>query len=192
VSTPRLSHTSYLVLGLIGGMGAATPYELKQTVGTSLGYFWSFPHSQLYSEPDRLVGLGLLAVDQEAGGRRRKRYSITDAGREVLRAWLRDPEAGRAEVREPGLLKLFFGALADEADVTRLARARVRIYQEELRRYEEIEQSVAGEPSLSYPYATLRLGIAWVRACLTFWQDIAERPPGGAAELRAGTKIAPQ
>jgi PadR family transcriptional regulator, regulatory protein AphA len=178
VSTPRLSHTSYLVLGLTAGMGSATPYELKQMVNASLGHFWPFPHSQLYSEPDRLVELGLLEVDQEDEGRRRKRYSVTEAGRTALKAWLHDPEAGRAEVREPGLLKLFFGALADDDDMTRLARARVKLYAEELERYEAIEKDIASEADLRYPHATLRLGIAWVKACLTFWEEIAGHPPG--------------
>jgi PadR family transcriptional regulator, regulatory protein AphA len=177
MSTPRLSHTSYLVLGLVGGLGAATPYELKQVVNASLGYFWSFPHSQLYSESDRLVELGLLDVDQEAEGRRRKRYSLTAAGRSALEAWLRDPAAGRAEIREPGLLKLFFGGLAEPEDMTRLARARVALYSEELGRYEAIEKAIMGDAGLRYPYATLRLGIAWARACLAFWAEIAERPP---------------
>jgi PadR family transcriptional regulator, regulatory protein AphA len=174
VSTPRLSHTSYLVLGLVAGMGAATPYDLKQMVSTSLGYFWSFPHSQLYSEPDRLAALGLLEVDKEDEGRRRKRYSITPAGRAELAAWLHDPEAGRAEVREPGLLKLFFGQLAGEGDMTRLARARAQVYAEELARYEAIDKEIAGHPDLRYPRATLQLGIAWARACLTFWTEAAE------------------
>jgi PadR family transcriptional regulator, regulatory protein AphA len=178
VSTPRLSHTSYLVLGLVSGLGKATPYELKQMVNASLGYFWTFPHSQLYSEPDRLADLGFLEVDQEEEGRRRKRYSITEAGRAELQAWLRDPDAERAEVREPGLLKLFFGALADGDDMTRLAQARVKLYTEELSRYEAIEKTIIDEPDLRYPYATLRLGIAWVKACLAFWAEIAERPPG--------------
>jgi PadR family transcriptional regulator AphA len=178
VSTARLSHTSYLVLGLVSGLGQATPYELKQMVNTSLGYFWTFPHSQLYSEPDRLADLGLLEVNQEDEGRRRKQYSITEAGRAELTAWLRDPDAGRAEVREPGLLKLFFGALAEGEDMTRLAQARVKLYTEELERYEAIEKAIIGEPDLRYPYATLRLGVAWAKACLTFWTEIAERPPG--------------
>ena len=178
MSTPRLSHTSYLVLGLVSGLGKATPYELKQMVNTSLGYFWTFPHSQLYSEPDRLADLGLLEVDQEDEGRRRKQYSITEAGRAELDVWLRDPDAGRAEVREPGLLKLFFGALAEGEDMTRLAQARVKLYTEELERYEAIEKTIIDEPDLRYPYATLRLGVAWVKACLAFWAEIAERPPG--------------
>jgi PadR family transcriptional regulator, regulatory protein AphA len=179
MSTPRLSHTSYLVLGLVAELGAATPYELKQVVNASLGCFWSFPHSQLYSEPDRLADLGLLEVDQEEAGRRRKRYSITGAGREALLAWLRDPEAERAEVREPGLLKLFFGGLADEEDMTQLARARVKLYEQELARYAEMEKAIKDEPEMSYPYATLRLGISWARACLAFWTELADgQPPG--------------
>jgi PadR family transcriptional regulator, regulatory protein AphA len=175
---PRLSHTSYLVLGLVAGLGAATPYELKQMVNASLGYFWTFPHSQLYSEPDRLVELGLLDVDQEDEGRRRKQYSITEAGRTALKAWLHDPEAGRAEVREPGLLKLFFGELAEDGDMTRLARARITLYTKELQQYEALEEMISGDADLRYPYATLRLGIAWARACLAFWEEIAEHPPG--------------
>ena len=98
VSTARLSHTSYLVLGLVAGLGAATPYELKQMVNASLGHFWPFPHSQLYSEPERLAELGLLQVEQESSGRRRKRYSITGAGREALTAWLKDTDGERTEM----------------------------------------------------------------------------------------------
>lgn len=182
MSMPRLSHTSYLVLGLVAGMGPVTPYELKQVVNASLGCFWSFPHSQLYSEPERLAGLGLLEVDQEAAGRRRKRYSVTPAGREAMLAWLRDPDAERAEIREPGLLKLFFGALADDEDMTRLASARVKLYQQELDQYAEMERAIKDDPDMAYPYATLRLGISWARACLAFWTELAgEQSPAGPA-----------
>jgi DNA-binding PadR family transcriptional regulator len=173
VSTSRLSHTSYLVLGLVAGLGAATPYELKQMVNASLGCFWSFPHSQLYSEPERLADLGLVQVDQEASGRRRKRYSITEAGREALTAWLKDPDAERSEMREPGLLKLFFGALADAGDMARLAQTRVWHYERELDRYTAIEKAIVDDPDMAYPYATLRLGISVTRACLAFWSELA-------------------
>jgi PadR family transcriptional regulator, regulatory protein AphA len=174
MSTPRLSSTSYLVLGLVEGLDGATPYELKQVVSASLGNFWTFPHSQLYSEAERLAGLGLLDVDQEPGGRRRKRYAITEAGREVLRSWLSDPEIERTEIRDPGLLKLFFGELAGAGDMTRLAEAHVRHYQQELENYADIEKNIAEEPAMRYPYATLRLGITMAEAFLAFWTEVAE------------------
>jgi DNA-binding PadR family transcriptional regulator len=174
MSTSRLSNTSYLVLGLVEGLEGATPYDLKQMVSMSLGYFWSFPHSQLYSEPDRLVKLALLEVEQEQGGRRRKRYTITESGHEALQEWLQDPEAERMELRDAGLLKLFFGELAGEEDITRLAQARAAACEQELKEYEKIEQDIADVPDMRYPYATLRLGIACVRTFRDFWADVAE------------------
>src|SRR5205807_9741462 len=112
MSNDKLTPTSYLVLGLIALLGRATSYDLKSVVGRSIGYFWSFPHSQLYAEPDRLVGMGLLAEDRESTGRRRRIYSITDAGRTELESWLRDPDTEPPEFRIMGTLKLFFGNLA--------------------------------------------------------------------------------
>ena len=179
MSTPRLSSTSYLVLGLVDGLGGATPYELKQMVNASIGYFWTFPHSQLYSEPERLAGLGLLEVDQEESGRRRKRYTVTEAGHDTLQTWLKDPQTERSEIREPGLLKLFFGELAEPGDMTRLADSHVRHYQQELENYAELEKNIADQPAMRYPYATLQLGISMSQALLAFWTEVAEgRLPG--------------
>ena len=48
---PSLTPTSYLVLGLVARQGECTSYDMKRTVSGSIGYFWTFPHSQLYAEP---------------------------------------------------------------------------------------------------------------------------------------------
>lgn len=78
MSTPPLSTTSYVVLGMIALRGPSTSYDLKRAIGHSVGYFWSFPHAQLYSEPKRLTRLGLLDLHEENAGRRRKTYTLTD------------------------------------------------------------------------------------------------------------------
>ena len=80
MSRSTLTPVSYLVLGWID-RGPATPYELKRMSAHSVGYFWEFPHSQLYAEPTRLTKLGLLEEKQELTGRRRRVYSITDEGK---------------------------------------------------------------------------------------------------------------
>src|SRR5438105_15441001 len=108
MSNANLAPVSYLVLGIVGFLGQATSYAMKRLVGMSIGYFWTFPHSQLYAEPERLVTMGLLEERREEGGRRRRLYSITDAGREELKDWLSDPEIPPIEMRDTGTLKLFF------------------------------------------------------------------------------------
>src|SRR2546422_1923324 len=121
MSNDKLSPTSYVVLGVVAFLGRATPYDMKRLVGMSIGYFWTFPHSQLYAEPARLVEMGLLEEQREEGGRRRRTYSITDAGMEELKDWLADPETPPIEMRDTGTLKLFFGNLAGPENVRKLA-----------------------------------------------------------------------
>src|SRR5207248_5337783 len=71
---------------------------------------WSVPHAQLYVEPARLAAAGFLHEEREEGGRHRKRYTLTDEGRRTLEEWRKTPTAEMTELRDAGLLKLFFGA----------------------------------------------------------------------------------
>lgn len=183
-AAPRLSPTSYVVLGLIGLRGPSTPYDLKRAVGRSVGYFWPFPHSQLYDEPERLVGAGLLAVDQEAGGRRRKIYSITDAGRRAVRQWLAEPVGEAFQLRNPAELKLFFAELGEPGNVTELAREQVRLHEERLAELDAIgERFTAAEPGdLGHRLVPLELGRELERTALRFWRKVAAGDAGAAPE----------
>ncbi len=163
-----LSPTSYIVLGLLDWSGEATPYELKQFVARSVGNFWSVPHSQLYSEPERLARAGLLTERREEEGRRRRLFSLTDAGREALSAWRaersRDP---LPELRDPGLLRLFFGA-----DPRELAAVRVEAHRAKLREYEDLLASGPAEAPRG-PRLALEAGIRHEREWVRFWEELA-------------------
>jgi DNA-binding PadR family transcriptional regulator len=106
----RLTTTSYAVLGLLDLLGEATPYTLKQALERSIENFWPVPHTTFYDEPARLAQAGYLSERQEPGGRRRRVYSLTDSGREALRAWADSPELAPQQLRDEGLLKIFAGA----------------------------------------------------------------------------------
>jgi PadR family transcriptional regulator, regulatory protein AphA len=166
------------VLGLVA-RGAATPYELKQKVARSVGYFWMFPHSQLYSEPARLAELGLLEEQREQEGRRRRVYSITEAGTRALTDWLREPTSETPQVRDTGLLKLFFGDVLSEDELVALARAQEQSHRERLAVYEALEQSVPDDATqAAFPRKTLHMGLLMERAFVEFWGDIAASRAG--------------
>ena len=86
----RLTGTSFAVLSLLDVLGPSSPYDLKQALEKSVENFWPVPHTTFYAEPTRLARGGFLSERQEAGGRRRKLYSLTDAGREALRWGVND------------------------------------------------------------------------------------------------------
>ena len=176
VSTGRLSNTSYVVLGMIGLRGPATPYDLKRGIGHSVGYFWPFPHAQLYAEPERLERMGLLAVQPEDSGRRRKVYTLTDAGRRALREWLASPTNVHFQMRDVAELKLFFSELGDPADVPRLAREQVAQHEQRIHEYEQMQDRFGDQPSVAKRMVTLRLGLEMEHAALRFWQSLASEP----------------
>ncbi len=106
----RLTSTSYVVLGLIEQQGPSSPYDLKGYLEKSVENFWPVPHTTFYAEPTRLASAGYLTERQEAHGRRRKLYALTDRGRDALRAWVGEPTAAPPQLRDEVMLKVFFGA----------------------------------------------------------------------------------
>ncbi len=103
--------TSPITYGLLGMLAVRplTGYELTQQVRRSLRFVWPASEGHLYREQKRLVELGWATVEQEpAGERSRKRYSITEAGRAALSAWL-DTEPEEPHFQVEGALRVFFG-----------------------------------------------------------------------------------
>lgn len=172
MSDGQLTPVSYVVLGLVAE-GATTPYDMKQKAARSVGYFWNFPHSQLYAEPARLAELGLLAEEREPAGRRRRVYTITPAGREALDAWVREPTSEQPQIRDTGLLKLFFGEGLSPDELSALARAQEAAHRARLAVYESIAEDV---PNPNHA-AVVRAGLLHERTFADFWREVAATPP---------------
>ena len=163
----ELTRTSFIVLGLIELSGSATPYDLKMTVAGGLGNFWSVQHAQLYTETARLAADGYLDEKREETGRRRKLYSLTAAGREALHAWAAEPSSEIYELRDVGLLKLFFGA-----DPKVIAPAQLEAHRGKLAEYEALH-ALAADAAPPGPRLVLESGIAHERVYVEYWERLA-------------------
>jgi PadR family transcriptional regulator, regulatory protein AphA len=170
----RLSPTSYVVLGTIALRGPSTSYDLKRAVGRSIGYFWHFPHAQLYSEPQRLVELGLLDAETEAEGRRRRTFRLTDAGRKELRAWLAEPTPEHFQMRDIAELKLFFNEAGDPENVPALAHDQITQHEERIAVYEAMVERFGDDSQAQPRMITLELGLEMEHAALRFWSALAD------------------
>ncbi|HEY0318134.1 MAG TPA: PadR family transcriptional regulator [Solirubrobacterales bacterium] len=152
----RLTGTSYALLALLDEFGEATSYEIKQALERSIENFWPVPHTTAYEEPARLAAAGYLSARQESGGRRRRIYALTDAGREALAAWAAEPTAAPPQMRDELLLKVFAGA--DPAALLEARAAWHREKLEELGGY--LEQARAAE-GYERSERTLMAGVAY-------------------------------
>lgn len=173
----RLSPTSYVVLGLINLRGPSTPYELEAAVQKSVEYFWKFPHSQLYREPDRLARAGYLTVEQESGGRRRKVFSLTSQGKDALDEWLSRPGDDVVQVRDEAVLQLFFSDHLPAESLVALAEREIALYEERLENYSRIAARQQPKHGENRRMAPLWLGMRLAEVFREFWQEVAADPP---------------
>jgi PadR family transcriptional regulator, regulatory protein AphA len=193
MSSERLTPTSYLILGLLAREGPSTPYELERHVRATVGNFWSFPHTLLYTVPPRLAELGLATERRERDGRRRRVFAITGDGRRALAAWLEQPSGEPTELRDLGLLQLFFADLAAPEARVQLAdqqlaihRARLSAYEEDARPGRGSDDPRPGDRTVErWRGETLRMGLLYERAAVDFWQQVANAPPRDGAKAKA-------
>jgi len=117
----KVNRSRFALLGLLG-LQPMTGYEIKGWIAESIGYFWSESYGQIYPQLKKLVTDGLArveAVPDEA--RTKKRYHITEAGREALETWLKEPTPP-VPLRLEFLLKIFFGHQTEVAHTVDLLR----------------------------------------------------------------------
>jgi DNA-binding PadR family transcriptional regulator len=164
----KLTPTSYIVLGLLEAAGVeATPYDLKQAMAISVDNFWSTPHAQVYREPERLAAAGYVTERREDEGRRRRFFAITDKGRDALERWRREAPDELPELRNAGVLKVFFGA--DPAEV---AAHQLPLHRAKLAEYERVRDEL-GEVMPPAQRRALELGIRHEQAMVGLWRDLA-------------------
>ncbi len=144
-----------------------TPYELKQLAAESVLNFWSLPHTQIYTQCDRLTEAGLLAERREQTGRRRRSFTITKDGRTAMDAWRANVAESHMELRDMGLLKLFFGA-----DPKKLAAEQFTAHSERLAEYERIADE-RGEFMSEGQLLTLNTGLKFERDFVAFWKRMS-------------------
>jgi PadR family transcriptional regulator AphA len=168
------SGTAPSILGLLSWY-PMSGYELKATIESTIGNFWSESFGQIYPELHRLERQGLVTSQLEPGEnpKSKRRYSITDAGRDELRRWLTQQPKERPP-RNELLLKIFFGLRAGpEAILPYVREARERFQQRitALRQGEaSIQEAQKGNPHLPYWLITMRNGLLQYEAMLT-WCD---------------------
>lgn len=119
----KLRPPSYLVLGMLR-LGARSGYAIKKATDISTRVFFPTSLAQVYPELARLESDGLVTRHEDPhGGRSRSSYELTVEGEEALLAWLRSQRFAPTQLRDEGLLRLFFAdALAHDDQIALVRR----------------------------------------------------------------------
>jgi PadR family transcriptional regulator, regulatory protein AphA len=157
----ELSPTAYVILGMVS-REPRSGYEIKAAVDNTTRFFWAASYGQIYPDLKKLSAAGLVeGIDASQGDRKRTRYAITADGEAALKDWLREPPAA-SEMREEGLLKLFFSGLLAPEEAAATLRVMGQRRRELGQRLREMEPKILEkEQSDPFPLMVLRGGIEY-------------------------------
>jgi len=142
-----------VILGLLA-IGPRSGYDIKATVDRSTRFFWAASYGQIYPELRRLEQEGLIEGENAPkGGRARRVFRLTAAGRQALVDWMRSEGDLTVELRDESLLRLFFADTLPAEDGIALLEGRRRGHE----RYLEVLRGIAELPGEDPPYIDLVL-----------------------------------
>jgi DNA-binding PadR family transcriptional regulator len=175
----ELSTPAYVVLGMVG-LGARSGYEIKRTVDLSIRFFWTISQAQIYPSLGQLEAAGYITGRDEPLGRRPRRvFEITPEGERALRVWPESAGELPFELRDIGMVKLFFADALDPGPARALLGAVRRRSDERAALLRSIRPTAEGaeEEGNVFPGLTLEMGIAFheamVDACDAFERRIS-------------------
>ncbi|MFE9630992.1 PadR family transcriptional regulator [Streptomyces sp. NPDC006463] len=182
VKKQELPPTAWAVLGLLSFPGERTGYELKKWADSSLRFFyWSPAISQIYAELRRLEELGYAASARSGPeeARAKRRYAITDAGREALAGWAADTaEAGPPVLKHGLLLRVWLGHLAEPERLRAMVGEHMERTRAELAAVREAMEHAADVPQWAFPALALRWSerqhLAELELAQALLQDLAD------------------
>ncbi|WP_327721009.1 PadR family transcriptional regulator [Streptomyces sp. NBC_00490] len=166
--------------------GEASGYDLAKGFEASVANFWMATPQQLYRELERMETEGLVSarVVQQERRPNKRLFSLTEAGLEILRAYIADVPAKPTAIRDELMVKVQSVDIGD-ADAVRTAIAeRVERSTAKLARYERMrERMLAGRTEDEYfaeadrigPYLTLLGGMDFERSNLKWGETALKR-----------------
>jgi PadR family transcriptional regulator, regulatory protein AphA len=182
--------TPNALLGLLS-LGPMSGYDIRQLIPRSIGYFWNESYGQIYPALKRLAEAGFVEkkTERKKGSPDRHLYSLTAAGREQLRHWLKLPVAEEVP-RNELLLKLFFGAHVSPSVSREHVEAYLKANEQTLKFYgalaKTLQKDEANDPQLRYWLMTLNMGrhrtiamVKWCKETLKELDEIERRQKGG-------------
>ncbi len=161
-----------VLLGLLA-QKPRSGYDIKTVVDRSTRFFWAASYGQIYPELKRLEREGLVeGEDQPRGGRGRRVYKLTAAGREALVEWLYGSTV-TIELRDESLLRLFFADALPRDEALQLLEGRKRGHEEYLKVLREIDAIPGEDPP--FVDLVLRWGIAFNEWGASWCEEQLER-----------------
>lgn len=160
----------YLVLGVLS-LGSAHGYDVYRHLHDNLRTVWRLGRSQVYALLSKLEREGVVTyrrVEQETLPAK-KIYSLNDAGREILHAWVSSPVPSVRSMRLEFLTKLYFARLLSPESEKQLLLSQLEVCSAKIPHLEQVRASARADidrEAVSFRMGVVNASIGWLQEIL--------------------------
>jgi DNA-binding PadR family transcriptional regulator len=151
-------------------------YDLAKSFDTSIGFFWTADHPQIYRELARLRERGHVDVREvvQSGRPNKLIYTITQSGLVTLKAWSQKPSPP-PPIKDDLLVRLYALAHVDTDALRVQLVQRLDLHADRLHRFQVIlERHYSGKAlsrSQTGRLIGLRMGLRYEQACIEWCEE---------------------
>ncbi|MEZ6018463.1 MAG: PadR family transcriptional regulator [Planctomycetota bacterium] len=154
-------------------------YGLKSTFERSTAGTWPLNIGQVYQTLSRLERDGLVAA-RPADDSARQTWQITEAGRDALNDWYREPVIADPPVRDELAIKVLLAIAADKVDVSDILQTQRTATMERIQ--ELTRHKRKADPESELPWLLMIEALVLKAEAEVKWLDLCEaRLAGGAS-----------
>ena len=174
-------------------------YDLVKRLNKSVECYWSASHQQIYKALAKLEEDGHVSSEkiEQENRPNKKRYTVTDEGRQHLQQWVVQAEEALVPLKSDLLVKLSVGHVVPTEPLLEMLERYHQQHREKLKGYQAVAMQYAQVAQLpresQFQYLALRAGIrqqlAWVAWCEEVMgflgQPVAQPVAGSVAQPTA-------
>ena len=173
-----MSSIRLLLLGVLAHHETTYGYEVRRELESWHAEFWAnIAYGSIYSALTTMAREGLVVVMHEGSSSRgpaRKRYRITEAGRQAFQALLRDAWQIYKPAKDPFQVALTFMKHLPREEIVALLVQRITAIRGELATLDAVSTAVLGNPTtpshikenVALHAAQMHVDLAWSEAML--------------------------
>jgi len=168
----QINKTQYAILGMLS-IRPQSGYDIKKQISRSIGFFWNENFGHIYPILKRMEKDGLVTKHvEDSGDRPRKNvFTLTEKGKKGLKHWLKSP-VSEQPLRNELLLKLFFGAHLEEADIMAMINTEKERSENLIRLFDSIARDLPADRPQDLPYWLMTMNFGKKKAVMTIdWCD---------------------
>jgi DNA-binding PadR family transcriptional regulator len=160
-------------------------YDLAKSFDSSIGFFWTADHQQIYRELGRLKQRGHVEVHEviQTGRPNKLIHTITPSGLAALKTWSQRPSAP-APIKDDLLVRFYALPHVDIGALRAQLAQRLDLHTDRLRRFEEILQRHYSGKALSLlrtgRLLGLKMGLRYEQSCIEWCQEALQSLPASS------------